>query len=133
MRASKRVPFVVLWIAASISGFGFPAAMGQGDAGAPAQASNGIACRVMEVHTSAQEKVTVAVFHQRDDQDRGRLSAFLHRHPEQSVRFQTKDGAWHTATVARLKSCFGRGLLIFPTEALSLRERDEFFLEMATN
>lgn len=106
-----------------------------GHAGALRQAASQaiVACRVLEVHTSVQPAVTVIVFHQRDQKDGTRLGSLLRQHSEASVEFQTADGTWHTATVARLKSCFGRGLLLFPSGGAPLAEGDKFLLKFPSN
>jgi hypothetical protein len=100
---------------------------------APAAGSEVIACRVLEAHTSRRPETTVAVFHQKDDKDRARLGGFLRKQPEMSVEFQTADGAWHPATVFRLKSCFGRGLLVFPAGSAQLEEKGEFLLRFSSH
>ena len=99
--------------------------------GAAAQTSppRVIACRALEVHTTAQ--TTLVIFHQREKQDHPKVSEFLQAHSEGTVQFQTSDGAWHDATVIRLKSCFGRGLLIFPAGRAKLAEKDAFELRAA--
>lgn len=87
-----------------------------------------VACRVLEAHADAALGVTVVVFHQRDDDDRSRVGAILRAHDGTSVEFRTTDGVSHPATVMRLKSCFGRGLLVFRTGEARLVEKDEFLL-----
>lgn len=87
-----------------------------------------IACRVLEGHTSSQLRLTVFVFHQQDQKERARLGALLRQRSGATVEVQTPDGGWHSATVLRLKSCFGRGLLLLPTGTAHLAERDEFLL-----
>lgn len=94
-----------------------------------AAAGETIACRVLEAHTSAQQQTTVVVFHHQDQKDSARLGTLLRQHSEASVEFQTADGTWHSATVLRLKSCFGRGLLLFPSGAAQLAEKDVFLLK----
>ena len=93
-----------------------------------------VACRVLEVHADATLGVTVVVFHHRDDADRARVGAILRAHDGAATEFQTSDGASHPATVMRLKSCFGRGLLLFRAGVATLAEKDEFLLrEPAAN
>jgi hypothetical protein len=94
-----------------------------------AQPANTIACRVMEAHTSAELRVVTVVFHQKDKSDGPRLGVLLGRHSRASVEFQTADGAWHRAQVFRLKSCFGRGLLVFAAGEAQLAERKDFGLK----
>ncbi len=91
-----------------------------------------VACQALEVHTDATLGVTIVVFHQRDDDDRSRVGALLRAHDGAAVEFQTSDGAAHPATVMRLKSCFGRGLLLFRAGATPLVEKDEFLLREPT-
>ncbi len=93
------------------------------------QAVNVVACRVMEAHTSAELHVTTVVFHQQNKNDGPRLGALLGKHSGASVEFQTADGAWHRAQIFRLKSCFGRGLLVFAAGEAQLPERKDFGLK----
>jgi hypothetical protein len=93
-----------------------------------ASPANTIACRALEVHTDARLGVTIVVFHQRDDADRERVGALLRAHHGAGIEFRTNDGASHPATVMRLKSCFGRGLLVFSSGAAHLAEKDNFLL-----
>lgn len=88
-----------------------------------------VACRVMEAHTSHDPAVTVVLFHQREKADAERLSALLVRASDKAVEFQTVEGGeWHAAHVARLKYCFGRGLLLVPEGAAPLEEGATFLL-----
>jgi hypothetical protein len=91
-----------------------------------------VTCRALEVHTDATLGVTVVVFHQRDDADRTRVGALLRAHDGAAIEFQTGDGASHPATVMRLKSCFGRGLLLFRAGVATLVEKDDFLLREPT-
>jgi len=101
-----------------------------GAAPAPrSQAANVMACRVMEAHASAELHVVTVVFHQKDKNDGPRLGALLGKHSGTSVEFQTADGTWHRAQVFRMKSCFGRGLLVFAAGEAQLAERKEFALK----
>ena len=76
-----------------------------------------VVCKVMETHASREPAVSVAVFHQRDKADAERLKELLQKSVDGgAVEFQVSGAAeWRAAAVARLKSCFGRGLLIVPT------------------
>jgi hypothetical protein len=88
-----------------------------------------LACRALEVHTSEQPSVTVVIFHQREKEDSERLGALLREYAQTPVEFQTADGAWHNATVTRLRTCFGRGMLLFPAGSARLAEKDTFVLK----
>lgn len=94
----------------------------------PASSPETVACRVLEANSTKRYGVTLIVFHHRDQNDRARLAALLGQHAGGYVEFQTADGTWHPAIVLRLKSCFGRGLLVFPFGAAHLTEKDEFVL-----
>ncbi len=110
--------------------------MGVGSAAAQPPAAGSpkplVACRALEVHTDAVLGVTVVVFHQRDDADRSRVGELLRAHDGAGIEFQTSDGASHPATVMRLKSCFGRGLLLFRAGAATLVEKDDFLIREPT-
>jgi hypothetical protein len=88
-----------------------------------------IACRALEAHTDDELKVTVIVFHQRDEAQRSQLAALLREHSGAMVEVQSNDGPWRRARLVRLKSCFGRGLLLVPTPA-PFSDRAEFVLRL---
>ena len=88
-----------------------------------------IACSVLEAHTNRDLGVSAAVFHQRNKDEAARFSALLKERTDASVEFQTTDSAWHKASVARLKSSFGRGLLLFAADSAQLKEKDTFVLK----
>ncbi len=88
-----------------------------------------IACRALEAHTDDELKVTVVVFHQRDEAQRSQLAALLREHSGAIVEVQGGDGAWRRARLVRLKSCFGRGLLLVPAPA-PFSDRAEFVLRV---
>lgn len=120
-----------LALAATAVLFGIPFVSfnsGAGPAPRP-QAANVVACRVMEAHASAELRVVTVVFHQKDKNDGLRLGALLGKHSGASVEFQTADGVWHRAQVFRLKSCFGRALLVFAAGEAQLAERKDFALK----
>jgi len=77
--------------------------------------------------------VTLVLFHQQDEKERARLGSLLRQHSGAAVEFQTPDGAWHTASVLRLKSCFGRGLLLFSAGVAQLQEKGGFLLRFPPN
>jgi hypothetical protein len=88
-----------------------------------------IACRALETHTDEALKVTVVVFHQRDEAQRTQLAALLREHSGEMIEVQASDGAWRRARLVRLKSCFGRGLLMLAAPAF-LADRAEFALRL---
>jgi hypothetical protein len=94
---------------------------------APADA---ILCRVLEVKTAPKERVELAVFHQARKEDGERLGELLRSRDGAQGKFQTPDGRWHAATVLRLGTCFGRGVLVFPARGASLVRKEEFWLKI---
>jgi len=88
-----------------------------------------IACRALEVHTDNELKVTVVVFHQRDEAERSQLATLLRGHSGEMVEVQAGDGTWRRARMMRLKSCFGRGLLLLTAPA-AFSERADFVLRL---
>lgn len=87
---------------------------------------NIVACRVLEMHASAQPAVIVALFHQRDKKDQPRLASLLKQADGSTVQIRVGKGDWQSVSVARLRNCFGRGLLMFPAGATKLKDKDEF-------
>ena len=87
-----------------------------------------INCRVMEVIIAERVGAMAVIFHQRDKADGPRLGELLLAHSGEEVEFETVDGRRHRATVARMKSCFGRGLLIFAAGEAKLAEKEDFVL-----
>ncbi len=94
------------------------------------QAPAGIACRVLEVHTSERERVTLVLFHQSEKSDGPRLGALLRTHDGEPVEFEAGDGRAHPATLFRLGSCFGRGLLVFPAGSVQVSKNEQFRLKL---
>jgi hypothetical protein len=84
----------------------------------------------LEAHTDSELRVTVVVFHQRDETQRSQLAPLLRGHSGEMVEVQAGGGAWRRARMVRLKSCFGRGLLILPASG-AFPERGEFMLRLA--
>ena len=105
-------------------------ALSESQAVPPASPQTGtIACRALETHTDDGLKVTVVVFHQRDEAQRSQLAELLRGHSGQMVEVQASDGSWRRARMLRLKSCFGRGLLMLAAPA-PFSERAEFALRL---
>lgn len=104
-----------------------PAVLGQKES-----ATNTIECRAMEVFVAEQVGARAVIFHQREKADGPRLGELLLAHSGDEVEFETRDGRWHRATVARMKSCFGRGLLIFAASEAKLAEKEDFVLRFVS-
>ena len=90
-----------------------------------------INCRAMEVFESKQLGTTAVIFHQHDKADGPRLGELLLAHSGEEVEFETADGKRHPATVGRVKSCFGRGLLLFASKEAKLDAKDDFVIHFA--
>jgi len=95
------------------------------------QAANAatIVCRALETHTDDALKVMVVVFHQRDEAQRSQLGTLLRERSGEMVEVQAADGVWRRARLVRLKSCFGRGLLMLPVPS-PFSDRAEFMLRV---
>ncbi|MGH7866716.1 MAG: hypothetical protein ACREP9_03550 [Candidatus Dormibacteraceae bacterium] len=87
-----------------------------------------VSCRVMEVMASSQFHVRLVIFHYRDAADRSRLGELLRQYNGRPVQFRPQDGVWQNATVLRMRTCFGRGLLVFAASEPQLTEKQEFQL-----
>ena len=83
----------------------------------PAKSPNVVACRVIEVHASKDPGVVLVIFHQHDKQDQPRFAALLKQASGGSVEIQLPGASWQPAEVIRLKTCFGRGMLVLPAGA----------------
>ena len=97
---------------------------------APEQNLRVVACRVKEAHTSREPAAGLVVFPPRDKADADRFRSLRRRAEEGgAVEFQSSDGgAWQAASVVRLKSCFGRGLMVLPAGAVPPAEGGTFLL-----
>jgi hypothetical protein len=98
---------------------------------APGAGGDVIACRVLESHASEHPAVIAIVFHQTNRADQQRLGALLENLATETVDMQTSDGLWQSVTVARLKSCFGRGLLLLPADSPAPKDGATFSLRFS--
>ncbi len=102
----------------------------------PAQAASNpaanqpIICSVMESFEEQKLGVQAVVFHQRDKADGPRLGDLLLKHTGEEMEIEASGGRRYRATIFRVKSCFGRGLAIIPTNRLKLAENDGFSLRL---
>ena len=131
----KLLPQVLIWVALFLfnsSNSGMSGALtAQTDAPPTKPPLNAVACRVMESFPDQRLGVSAVLFHQRDKPDGPVLGEFLLAHSGQVAEIETADGRSHQVTVFRVKSCFGRGLLLLPN-AVKLAPKDEFVLKLAT-
>jgi hypothetical protein len=98
---------------------------------APLYQPDTISCRVLESHTSEHPAVIAIVFHQSNRDDQQRLGTLLEGLPDERVEMQTGSDAWIGVTVARLKSCFGRGLLLLPADVPAPKDGSTFVLKFS--
>jgi hypothetical protein len=88
-------------------------------------------CRAMEVFVAHKLGTTAVIFHQRDKADGPHLGDLLKAHTGEQVEFETADGRWHGATVERVRSCFGRGLLLFASSEGKLSAKEDFVVRFS--
>lgn len=88
-----------------------------------------IACRVLEAYSSAEHGVTIVIFHQSAKGDQASLSNLLKQNEGAAIEWKSGDEKWHPVTVMRLKSCFGRGLLLVPAASAAPKEGETFLLK----
>jgi hypothetical protein len=103
-----------------------PAAKSSATSGQPA--ARYVNCHALEAHVNAQPAVTVVVFTQRDKEDHARLSDLLKESDSTAVELRTIDGKWHKATLVRLRTCFGRGMLFLAADSGAPHDRETFLL-----
>lgn len=99
------------------------------DQQAPPPSSSVVACKVLEVHANKEPGVVLVIFHQRDKKDQPRFAALLKQSAGGAIQIRPTGGQWQSAQVVRLKSCFGRGLLILPAGTTALKERADLLVK----
>jgi len=90
--------------------------------------TSAIACRVLEAHASVAPAATAVIFHQQNNVDQERLGSLLRAHSGEGAEIQIGNGNWTTVTVFRLKSCFGRGLLLLPASGPPINDGSTFLM-----
>jgi len=93
------------------------------------ESGQAVACRVLEAKVVEEMGVALIVFHQAERSDGARLGELLRQNDGAKIKFKTSDGRTHTATLLRLGTCFGRGLLVFPAGSARLARHDQFWLK----
>ncbi len=91
-----------------------------------------IECRVLEAHISATPPVLLVIFHQRDKKDQPHLAELLKEKTGSMADVQVGDSPWTNATVFRLKSSFGRGLLVLPAGVLEMKSGGTFRIRFSS-
>jgi len=89
-----------------------------------------IICSVMETFEEGKLGVRAIIVHQRNKADGPRLGSLLVAHSGDEVELEMSGGQRYRATVFRVRSCFGRGLVLVPTSTLKIGEHDEFTLRL---
>ena len=90
--------------------------------------NRGIICKAMEAFDDGRLQVRAIIFHQRDRADAPRLGAFLLAHSGEETDLETSNGQRYRVIVFRVRSAFGRGLMLVPTGKVKLDARGEFTL-----
>ncbi len=85
-----------------------------------------VQCRVLESHASVAPAALVVIFHQQEKKDQPRLSALLKANSGSEAEIQIGGAAWTKATTFRLRTCFGRGMLILSSGEAALKDGDTF-------
>ena len=94
-------------------------------------AGNGpIICSVMEAFDEGKLGVRAIIFHQRDKADGPAWEPCFWRTRAKRWSWRRLAGQHYRATVFRVKSAFGRGLVLVPTSQLKLGAHDEFTLRL---
>lgn len=91
-----------------------------------------VGCRVLEAHAAAWPGVTIVLFHQKEKQDQARLGSLLQANSGAHVGVKMGGQDWKPATVIRLKNCFGRGLLLFPTAGPAPKDGESFIIKFSS-
>jgi hypothetical protein len=84
----------------------------------------------METFDDGKFGVRAIIFHQRNKAAGPRLGSILMAHTGEQMELEMADGRRYRATVFRIRSCFGRGLLLVPTSKLRIGAHDEFTLRL---
>ena len=92
----------------------------------PAPESAVVECRVLEAHSSEAPAALVVIFHQQEKKDQPRLSALIKANSGSGADVQVGGAAWTKVTIFRLRTCFGRGMMILPPGSAALKDGDTF-------
>jgi len=66
---------------------------------------------------------TAALVHHAEPATRDRFAQWLRAHPRNAIRVRSKTGEEVSATIFRVRMCFGRGLILLE-KPIPIRERD---------
>ena len=68
-------------------------------------------------------RTTAVLAHHADPSSRAQFTNWLRSHPESTVKIRNNAGQETTATVFRVRMCFGRALILL-NQSLQVQERD---------
>jgi hypothetical protein len=85
-----------------------------------------VECRVLEAHASTAPAALVVIFHQQVKKDQPRLSALIKANSGSDADIQIGSAAWKRAPIFRLRTCFGRGMMILSAGETALKDGDTF-------
>src|SRR5258706_12215107 len=78
--------------------------------------------QVLETFGSSEGSSAILVHHA-EAATRERFAQWLQAHPKHTIRVRMKSGEEVSATIFRVRMCFGRGLILLE-KPLQIRERD---------
>jgi hypothetical protein len=85
-----------------------------------------VKCRVLEAHTSTAPAALIVIFHQEEKKDQPRLAALIKANSGSDAGAQIGGAAWIKARIFRLRTCFGRGMIILPAGEATPKDGDTF-------
>jgi hypothetical protein len=129
MYLKLRITVLAFVFAFAIPSFGAPRQAASHQSTAPQ--SGVVDCKVLEAHTSPAPAVLVVIFHQNKKQDQPRLAELLKQRSGSSAEVQIGAGAWTKVSVFRLRTAFGRGMLLLPAGSMPLKDGDTFRIRFA--
>lgn len=90
-----------------------------------------VECRVLEAHASAAPAALVVIFHQQEKKDQPRLAALIKANSGSEANIQIGGAAWIEVPIFRLRTCFGRGMMILSPGEAALKDGDTFRIRFA--
>jgi hypothetical protein len=69
------------------------------------------------------EQTSAVLVHHAEPAARDQFARWLQTHPKSAVRIRQKDGTEMSASMFRVRMCFGRGLILFGGQ-VQIRERE---------
>ena len=129
MYLKLRITFLAFVFALAVPAFS--AAQQAASHQSPAPESGVLDCKVLEAHAGSAPAVVVVIFHQTKKQDQPRLEELLKQHSGSNAEVQVGAGAWTKVNVFRLRTAFGRGMLLLPAGAPAMKDGDTFRIRFA--